>query len=191
MTMSEFDIRPVTSKNWNDLPILFEARGGPHFCWCSIYRFSDNRSLSKAQKKSSIQRLVMDAVPIGVLAYDGDVPVGWCSIAPRETYAKLERSRRMPRVTGSETPTWTILCFFVPRAHRGRRIAHALLRGAISYARSDGARVLEGYPFDSAGISATHRGHSKIFEEAGFQRDGHRWYLDIDSAKQLAGADVA
>jgi hypothetical protein len=54
-----------------------------------------------------------------------------------------------------------------------------LLQGAIAYARAQGAKVLEGYPFDSAGISSTHRGHSKVFKKAGFRRDGRRWYLDL------------
>jgi hypothetical protein len=57
-----------------------------------------------------------------------------------------------------------------------------LLRGAISYARAEGAKILEGYPFDSAEISSTHRGHSKVFKEAGFRRDGPRWFLELDPA---------
>jgi GNAT superfamily N-acetyltransferase len=182
VTMFEIDIRPVTAKNWDDFRALFEARGGPHYCWCSLYRFPRGQHLSKAEKRASMHRLVIDAVPIGVLAYDGDVPVGWCSIAPRDSYAKLQRSRTMPRVTPKETPTWTVLCFFVPRLHRGRHITHALLRGAIPYARAEGAKVLEGYPYDSAGTTATHRGHSSIFRDAGFHEDGPRWYLDLDSA---------
>jgi CubicO group peptidase (beta-lactamase class C family)/GNAT superfamily N-acetyltransferase len=170
--MPDFDIRPVTAKNWDDFAGLFEARGGPHYCWCSIHRFPVGHRRSNAEKKRGIHRLVKNAIPIGVLAYAGDVPVGWCSIAPRETYAKLERSRTMPRVTAAETPTWTVLCFFVPRPHRGGGVAHALLQGAIAYARAQGARVVEGYPFDSAGISSTHRGHSNVFKDAGFAATG-------------------
>lgn len=37
-----------------------------------------------------MRRLVSNDTPIGVLAYKDDDPVGWCSIAPPETYAKLE-----------------------------------------------------------------------------------------------------
>jgi GNAT superfamily N-acetyltransferase len=180
--MPDFDIRPVTAKNWDDFTGLFEARGGPHYCWCSIHRFPVGHRRSNAEKKRGIHRLVKNAIPIGVLAYAGDVPVGWCSIAPRETYATLQRSRTMPRVTAAETPTWTVLCFFVPRPHRGGGVAHALLQGAISYARAQGARVVEGYPFDSAGIGSTHRGHSSVFKDAGFRREGRRWFLELDPA---------
>ncbi|MEM7346629.1 MAG: GNAT family N-acetyltransferase [Chloroflexota bacterium] len=119
---------------------------------------------------------------MGVLAYDEAQPVGWCSVAPRQTYQKLERSRTMPRVTHPEIVTWSVLCFFVHRKYRGHQVASTLLEGAVAYALSEGAQVIEGYPFDSAGITATHRGHSRIFEKAGFQRDDNRWYLALTLA---------
>src|SRR5262249_43817912 len=124
--------------------------------------------------------------PVGVLAYVGGAPAGWCSIAPRETYVKLARSRTMPRVT--EQPTWTVLCFFVPRPQRGRGLALALLRGAVAHARARGARVVEGSRHDSAGISATHRGHASLFAAAGFRRDGTgaRWAREFRAARPRA-----
>ena len=180
--MPVLEIRPVTTANWENFTRLFEARGSPHYCWCAAYRVSGGDHLGNAEKSKLIHGLVAHEVPIGVLAYDGDVPVGWCSIAPRETYARLGRSRVLPRVTSADTPTWTVLCFFVAGPYRGRGATHALLRGAISYARASGARVVEGYPFDSGGISSTHRGHSSVFRNAGFRRDGRRWFLELDSA---------
>jgi len=119
--------------------------------------------MGEAEERSRMEQLVAGAMPIGVLANDGEVPVGWCSIASRETYAKLERSRGMPRETAPETPNWTVLCFFVPRSHRGKGVSHSLLRGAVADAHAAGARVVEGYPSGSAGISSTHRGHSSVF----------------------------
>jgi GNAT superfamily N-acetyltransferase len=169
------DVRPVTADTWDDLARLFEARGAPHFCWCTAYRARDAPRLEKSEKKALMKQLVSSATPIGVLAYDGGEPVGWCSVAPRETYVKLERSRTMPRATPAEASTWTVLCFFVPRAHRAKGVSSALLRGAIAYVRAAGGRVIEGYPFDTAGVSSTHRGHSSLFEAAGFEQDGKRW----------------
>jgi GNAT superfamily N-acetyltransferase len=169
----------VTADTWDDFVRLFEARGSPHYCFCTPYRFRDAQDLSKAQKKSRMHALVKGATPVGVLAYQRGEPIGWCSVAPRETYLKLERSKTMPRVTPPDTSTWTILCFFVVRAHRAEGVTRALLEGAVAYARSRGARVVEGYPFDTAGVSSTHRGHSSVFEAGRFRREGKRWALGV------------
>jgi len=175
--MPRIDVRPLSADNWQDFARLFSARGGPHYCWCTLYRFRDAQRMSSGKKQASMKRLVSDETPVGVLAHAGDEPVGWCSIAPRESYVKLARSRTMPRVTDPETVTWTVLCFFVARPYRRQGVTKALLRGAVAYARAERAAVIEAYPFDTAGISATHRGHSSLFEAAGFRRDGKRWAL--------------
>lgn len=173
--MPRIAVRPVTAATYPDFVRLFEARGSPHYCWCAPYRFRDAQTLDAAAKKKRMHELVAKRTPIGVIAYHGQNPIGWCSVAPRESYVKLERSRTMPRVTPESTPTWVILCFFVVRSERGNGVTARLLEGAVAYARSKGARVVEGYPFDTAKVSSTHRGHSKLFREARFERSGRRW----------------
>jgi GNAT superfamily N-acetyltransferase len=173
------DVRPVTARNWDDFARLFEAKGSPHYCWCTPFRVRGNPDLTSAEKKVVTRRLVDAATPIGVLAYAGDEPVGWCSIAPRESYVRLEKSRTMPRVPPPAAPTWTVLCFFVARSRRGQGITRALLDGAVRYARKQGAHIVEGYPFDTAGVSSTHRGHSSAFAAAGFRQDGKRWFREL------------
>lgn len=174
-------VRPVDRESWEDFVRLFESRGAPHYCWCTPYR-TPSQDLTADERKDYMRGLVMEGTPIGVLAYDGDEPVGWCSIAPRETYGRLDRSRTMPRNTPEDTPTWTVLCFFVARSHRRTGLTKKLLEGAVAHARQAGARVVEGYPFDAAGLSSTHRGHSSAFAANGFAGEGRRW------SRSLAGA---
>ena len=93
-----------------------------------------------------------------MLAYDGDEaderqgPVGWCSIAPRESYAAVLASRVIPQLPGERV--WSVVCFFVaPRARRrglrtrvaGRRLR---LRGRVRRRRDRGLPVArrEGLP---------------------------------------------
>jgi GNAT superfamily N-acetyltransferase len=177
--VSKIAVYPVVRRNWDDFTRLFEARGAPHYCFCTPYRFSGVAGLTKKRKKSKMRHFVTEGTPIGVLAYDGDEPVGWCSIAPRETYVRLERSKTMARKTPLGTPTWTVSCFFVARSHRHQGVTRALLEGAVRYAKKLGARVVEGYPFDTASITATHRGHSSVFEAVRFRRDGARWVREL------------
>lgn len=172
-------VRPVTRTNWEDFVRLFESKGAPHYCWCSPYRTRDAKHLENGEKKGLMKDLVSQGTPIGVLAFDGDEPIGWCSIAPRETYVRLGKSRTMRRATPLTTSTWTVLCFFVSRSRRGQGLTQALLEGAVTFAKRHGAKVVEGYPFDTAGISSSHRGHSAIFKAAGFRQEGTRWARSV------------
>ncbi len=93
----------------------------------------------------------------------------------------------MPRVTPVEMPTRVVLCFFVNREQRGRKLTLAVLKGTVDYARGQCAQVIEGYPFDTAGITSTHRGHSIVFKAAGFRQDGSRWVLRLRARKSQVG----
>jgi hypothetical protein len=179
-------VLPVTKERWADFEALFAAKGSPHYCWCTPYRLRNAHELDGDAKRQAMRQWVAAGTPIGVLAYAGKEVVGWCSVAPRETYVKLERSRTMPRV--SAAPTWTVLCFFVLRARRGQRLTAALLRGGVKYARAQGALVVEGYPHDTAAISSTHRGSSAAFAAAGFEQQGTRWVRSWSKPARGAGA---
>ncbi|HUR61317.1 MAG TPA: GNAT family N-acetyltransferase [Candidatus Thermoplasmatota archaeon] len=168
-------VHPVTAARWHDMEALFEAKGSPHYCWCVPYRFADAHTFDKAQRKEAMQGLIQAGTPVGVLAYQGGEPVGWCSVAPRPTYAKLERSRTMPLAEMDAASTWAVLCFFVARPGRGGGVALRLLEGGVAYAKANGALAVEGYPWDTMGISSTHRGHSSWFHAAGFRKEEKRW----------------
>lgn len=174
----EVQIRPVTDETRDAFRELFAAKGCPGFCWCTPYRFKDAQDMSRKEKREAMFGLIKEGTPVGVLAFDGDEPVGWCSVAPRSTYVKLQRSRTMPAV---DEDAWTILCVFVRPSHREQGVAHILVAGAIRYAKDQGARVVEAYPWDTAGLSgvgpARHWGHSKVYASVGFEREGktRRW----------------
>ncbi len=169
-------VRPVTPRLRAAFEAFFSARGCPGYCWCTPHRFPDAPRMDKQAKREAMLRRVADGVPVGVLAFDGDEPVGWCSVAPRTTYARLAASRVMPTVNED---AWTVLCLFLRRSHRDRGLSRHLVDGAVAYAREQGARVVEAYPFDTAGITATHMGHSRTYAACGFEREGdtRRWVL--------------
>jgi ribosomal protein S18 acetylase RimI-like enzyme len=82
----------------------------------------------------------------------------------------FERSTRIPHV--DDLPVWSIWCIRVRPGHRGRGIAHALLRGAVDYAAAQGAPAVEGYPADNQGdkidLTMAFVGTRSLFERAGF-----------------------
>jgi GNAT superfamily N-acetyltransferase len=71
-----------------------------------------------------------------------------------------------------DLPVWSVWCIRVRPGYRGRGISHALLEGAVAYARSRGAPAIEGYPVDNEGkrvdLTMAYVGTRKLFEGAGF-----------------------
>lgn len=111
----------------------------------------------------------------GLIGYRDKRPVGWISVGPREDYLRLERSPVMKRV--DQKPVWSIVCFFVDPEERGQGITRALLQGAIDYARSRGATLLEAYPLDKRGWSNPDSmwfGAKSLYDRVGFKEVARR-----------------
>jgi ribosomal protein S18 acetylase RimI-like enzyme len=180
---STLTVRPVTPERWPDLEAVFQARGCsiPRGCWCMFYRRSGAPSPTPAgmtrvqTNRADLKALVDSGRPPGLIAYRGKVPVGWVTLGPREEFRRLERSPVMKPV--DDKPVWSIICFVVPSAYRRQGVAHALLRGAIAYARERGARLLEAYPVDKAGRQSDESmwfGSKSMYDRAGFKEVARR-----------------
>lgn len=174
---------PATPERWPDVEAIFASRGCSlaRGCWCMYYRHSGRlpdlpSGISRAQaNRAALKSLVDEGRSPGLVGYRGTVPVGWVSIAPREEFAKLKRSHIMKPV--DEKPVWSVICFVVPSAYRGQGVAHALLRGAIAYARKNGARLIEAYPVNKAGRCGDDTlwfGTESMYTRAGFAEVARR-----------------
>jgi GNAT superfamily N-acetyltransferase len=149
---SNLAFHPLTPDRWDDLERLFGPdRGADSGCWCMFWRLrrSQFHALGKQKRKAAFRKLVKSAAPLGILAYEGPRPVGWCAVAPRESTSALERSPVCKPV--DDKPVWSITCFFVdPRARRDGVMA-ALIEAAVKHAGRQGARIVEAYPRDPGG----------------------------------------
>ena len=182
MSELKLTVRPATRARWPDVEAVFQAKGCSiaRGCWCMFYRRSGGTGWqiggSRSQaNRADLKKLVDEGRPPGLIAYDGKEPVGWVSLGPREEYKRLERSPVMKPV--DEKPVWSIICFVVPSAHRKQGVAHALLKGAIAYARKNGAKLLEGYPVDKSGRQSDDSlwfGSKSMYDRAGFKEVARR-----------------
>lgn len=188
--MSETTFKPVTQENWADLERLFEARGGPSYCWCMAWREMANRTgASKAERKAVLRNHVDQGVPIGLLAYLDGEPAGWCSVGPKSTFRDLTpkhdrgTSPVLAGITGTpprgaeQAPSlaenvWSITCFFVPRRQRGTGLAGRLLDAAVEHAFRNGAETVEAYPVDPDSPSYRFMGFVDTFRRRGFAEIG-------------------
>ena len=145
---SSTEIFSVTPERWSDLERLFGPRGACAGCWCMYWRLPSAQweRMRGEEAREQLRALVSTGARPGLLAYHGDVPVGWIAIAPREDYSRLERSRILKPV--DDQPVWSTPCFFVARAHRRSGLTVRLLQAAVAYAAQHGARIVEGYPVE-------------------------------------------
>lgn len=140
-------------------------------CWCLSYRIPSkvNNAMRGQERGAFVARLLEDG-PLGVLAYDGDVPVGWAAVAPRAD-TTFARNRKIPHV--DDLPVWSVWCIRVRPGHRGKGISHRLIEGAVEFARDHGAPALEAYPLDNGSakvdLTMAYAGLRANFEAAGFE----------------------
>lgn len=144
-----------------------------------LWRLS--RRQFEAQKgdanREAMRAIVESGEVPGILAYRGEEAIGWCAIAPRHTYPALARSRLLQPV--DDRPCWSVACLFVARAERKSGVSVALLRGAVDYAASGGAKLIEGYPVEprsGSDIPAAFAwtGIPAAFRRAGFEEVARR-----------------
>jgi len=181
-TRAALVVHPLTPSRWHDLETIFNARGCAvaRGCWCMYYRRSGAQPAPEGgsrreDSRAALRRLASADPPPGLIGYRGKTPVGWISLGPRADFAKLARSPVMKPVDAA--PVWSIVCFVVPAEHRGQGVARALLDGAIAWAASRGATLLEAYPVDKAQRAADDTmwfGTRSMFDAAGFTEVARR-----------------
>lgn len=163
------EYHPVTRERRADLARFSERHGKFRYCSCMRWRMpsAEYSRSTKEQRVAALDALIAADTPAGVLAYLDGEPIGWVSVAPRESYGALERYRALARI--DERPVWSVACFFVDSRARRQGVTLGLLRAAVAYARSRGAAIIEGYPVAPDARIYTYMGSPATFRAAGFE----------------------
>jgi GNAT superfamily N-acetyltransferase len=171
-TKFRIEANPLTPDRWNDFEGLFGEKGAYGGCWCMWWR-TTRREFEEQQgdgNREAMKTIVESGEIPGLLFYSDGKAIAWCSIAPRENYASLNRSRILKKL--DDTPVWSLVCFFVDKAYRNQGLIQEVLRGAIEYVRDQGGKVIEAYPtIPKAGRLppvSSYMGLPSMFERAGF-----------------------
>src|SRR5262249_10166189 len=120
------------------------------------------------KNRTAIRKIVKRGPPPGLLAFDGELAVGWCLLTPRDASGWL--NRRFERV--DDLPVWSISCFYVRRGYRRRGVLSSLIAAALKAAKRAKAPALEAYPVDTARPESTSNiftGTASAFARAGFK----------------------
>lgn len=138
-------IRPLTPNRWPALEDLFSNNWPCGACWCMYWRIgSAYRKQPRKSNQAAFREVVKTGPPPGLLAFDGDLAVGWCQLTPRDALPWLD--------------------------YRKRGVTSALIMAALKAAKRAGARALEAYPLDGdLTPSASSTGYVSTFSRAGFK----------------------
>jgi len=165
--------RELEPRLWPQLEALFGKHGACGDCWCWYWRLAGVERWADVKGEVAHERLrhaVQIGMVHGMLAFDGETPVGWCSFEPRASLPRLERS---PRFKGRPAKgVWFVGCFFIQRSWRRRGLAELLLGKAIDVMEREGARAVEAVPTATHGRPQADAflftGTYEMFERLGF-----------------------
>ena len=142
----EIEIHSVDKSHWSDFEKLFGDNGACGGCWCMAWRlYKKDFDINQGNgNKMLMKSLFEDNAINGLIAYNGQEPIAWCSVAPREEFVRLEKSRVFGRI--DDMPVWSISCMFIRKDFRMSGISTILADAACRFSKAKGASMIESYP---------------------------------------------
>lgn len=170
--MSTIEVRPAT--DFDDVAALVgPKKPTSNVCFCLSYRIGskENLAVRGPARADRVRDLCHQDPRPGVIAYLDGVPVGWAALHPRRE-TSFARNRLIPHI--DDIDVWSLWCIRVRPGYRKQGISHALLDGAVAYAKKRGAPAIEGYPVDNGtervNLTMAYVGTRTLFESAGFEK---------------------
>ncbi|RKX26100.1 MAG: GNAT family N-acetyltransferase [Candidatus Zixiibacteriota bacterium] len=140
--------RELTTTDWPHIKKLFGDKGACGGCWCMHWRIPRGGKMWETAKgapnRKAFHRLVKTGKACGILAFDGDEPVGWCSFGLRSDFPRTEtiKAYRRADIDG----VWSINCFYLAKEHRARGLGSLMAEAAVKAIRKRGGGMIEAYP---------------------------------------------
>jgi GNAT superfamily N-acetyltransferase len=170
-------VRELKTDDWPHIISLFGDKGACGGCWCMAWRVPHGgktwQSACGEPNKKAFKKLVSTGEAHGILAFDGDQPVGWCNFGRRTEFPRLETVKAYRR--DDIEKVWSINCFFILKQYRSSGVSAMLLAAAVKAITKRKGKIIEGYPVpltkDGKQLPAafSYTGPEIIFERAGFK----------------------
>ncbi|MGP3535150.1 GNAT family N-acetyltransferase [Microbacterium sp. RD1] len=170
-------ILPATTDRFDDVEITLTGGGDGPSCQCQWWTLpaKEFQARTRDEKEQLLRDEVGETPSPGLVAYVDDAAAGWVRIGPRTRQPRLLRTRLVTAHTREpldDAAVWAVSCFSVRKEHRRAGLMAPLLSAAIDHARTNGARVVEAYPFDPTvkkrPSNELYHGVLSTFVDAGF-----------------------
>jgi GNAT superfamily N-acetyltransferase len=171
-------ISPVTPERSDDFFRFFEQVAyTDHLewgreCYCCFFHVADKavwEARTGADNRAIAAQMIKDGELRGLLAYDGDMPVGWCHYDRKSALPGLAVFYPELAAAGDPQETGAVVCFTVAQGYRGQGIARQLLTAACCELTELGCVVAEAYPLlrDSS-VEENYHGTLGMYMSQGF-----------------------
>ena len=170
-------VRELKKTDWPHITALFGSNGACGGCWCMSWRITPHgKTWKEAQgepNRKAFKKFVESGKALGILAFDGTKPVGWCAYGRRTEFPHLESAKAYRRDDIEQV--WSINCFFILAKYRNQGVATALTEAAIKAIVKRKGKIIETYPApltkDGNKLPATFvwTGPEEMFRRLGFK----------------------
>ncbi|MBP3610233.1 MAG: GNAT family N-acetyltransferase [Lachnospiraceae bacterium] len=168
-----FDNRAFTDGNPNGPCYCTSPNQTPEEIKRMVSEFAAN-GVKETVRKYAVDLLNAGKIH-GYLAFDGDVSIGWCNAADRESYTGFVPDFARDKAVGR---TMSIVCFEIAPEYRGMGLALAFIERVCEDAKAAGYAAVEGYArIREQREEYDFTGPVRLFEKAGFMeaaRDGEQ-----------------
>nr|MBN2278246.1 GNAT family N-acetyltransferase [candidate division Zixibacteria bacterium] len=103
----------------------------------------------------------------GYLMYDGDKPIGWCQVGPRDRLHKLVLEYKLAR----DSDAWAITCFIIIPKYREIGLGRYMLEQVLKDLQKKGVKYVQAFPRRGKDLAVEDlwTGPERFFEKAGFE----------------------
>jgi GNAT superfamily N-acetyltransferase len=143
----KIQIKEMLPELWDDLEQLFGEKGACGGCWCMWWRIEQGekwQDVKGGEAKKRLRRMIENGRVRGLIAYDGDQPVGWCTFGKRTDFPRLNRARTLQCEDADAISC--VPCFYVKNRYRKKGVSTELLKAAVKALANEGVAIVEGYP---------------------------------------------
>ena len=173
--IGHIEVRDVTPERIHHYHRFFDEEAFRDYpvwqsCYCIETHLAgdDDEERTAADNRRDMTELIHRGQVTGLLAFDGERPVGWCNYGQTTQLGGL--AKRFKLDAADHEGVGSIGCFVISSQYRGHGVASKLLDAAVDRLRAKGLRAVEAYPSKTEhSAQGNYRGPLEMYVRAGFE----------------------